>query len=137
VLASIAVARVRHINRMSEASKRAELGSGRGSTWSILISRLDHAVAAKDWPLVLDLSHTASGDAYELMTTGAAAPALLTLGEQAKIEQIRQQLTSVHGKLIDTWISSRRPDTARIESDMRDLHAIYAQLQQTAETGTK
>jgi hypothetical protein len=102
-----------------------------------LAGELDQAMAKKDWPVFLELSHTASGQAGNLVVTGASAPALLTLSEQTKVEKVRGQISDARAYLIDAWMASRVPDPARIESDMRNFHAVYDQLHRSAENGLR
>lgn len=97
-----------------------------------LLARLNAAAAEENWPLVLDLSHTACGDTNELMRTGAVAPAMLALSRQADVDQVRADMSVVHARLIDTWMASRHPDAARLRDDMSEVRKAYSNLRRSA-----
>jgi hypothetical protein len=94
-----------------------------------LVGELDSAVAKQDWPATHLISHEGGGAAQNLVLIGDSASALLTLNQQAKIDDIRAHLESVKSFMQEIWAASRRdgePD--RIETAMRGLHTAYGEL---------
>ena len=94
-----------------------------------LMTQLDDAVAKQDWAAVHLISHEGGGAAQNLILTGDAASALLTVNMETKIRDIRAQLASVQSNMLEVWAVSRRAgERDRIETAMRGLHTAYGEL---------
>jgi hypothetical protein len=102
------------------------------------MTQLDDAVAKQDWAAVHLISHEGGGAAQNLVLTGDAASALLTVNMETKIRDIRIHLGSVQSFMLEVWAASRRAGEGdRIETAMRGLHTAYGDLREDMSQGAK
>jgi hypothetical protein len=89
------------------------------------VAAAEQAMAAKDWPTIdynlLDASHAAN----TLAQMGSAAPMILSLHDQAKVDALRAQLAAASAALRSAELASRARNSARLESAMKEFHDVY------------
>jgi hypothetical protein len=93
------------------------------------VGELDSAVAKHDWPATRLISHEGGGAVQNLLLIGDSASTLLTVNQQAKIDDVRAHLESLKSFMHEIWAASRREDEPdRIETAMRGLRTAYGEL---------
>ncbi|MDB5293567.1 MAG: hypothetical protein JWL69_4808 [Phycisphaerales bacterium] len=91
------------------------------------VAAAERAMAAKDWPTIKENLLDASHAARTLAQLGSAAPMILSMHEQAKVDALRAQLTAASLALRSAEFASRAKDSARLESAMKEFHEAYGQ----------
>jgi hypothetical protein len=91
------------------------------------VAAAEQAMATKDWPTIEDNLVDASHAARTLAQMGSAAPTILSMHEQAKVDALRAQLTAASLALRSAELASRAKDSARLESAMKEFHEAYGQ----------
>jgi hypothetical protein len=98
------------------------------TTLDSLVDRLEHALVESNLEEADDLAHSAMGAAFELANTGAAAPTLLTLTQQTRIEAVRAELDLMAPSMRDAWFAARRRKPELIEPAMQEFRQAYARM---------
>lgn len=89
------------------------------------LERLEKSVAARDWKeSELDLSDAWSA-IRDLAGRGAAAPALLSLAEQPKIDRLRASLQSASHSLTDVQNAILAKDPERVSATLKTFRDLY------------
>ncbi|MDB5301201.1 MAG: hypothetical protein JWO87_2864 [Phycisphaerales bacterium] len=89
------------------------------------VAATEQAMANKDWPTIEDNLRDASHAADTLAKMGSAAPMILSLHDQPKVEALRTQLTAASLALRSAELASRAKNSARMESAMKEFHEAY------------
>jgi hypothetical protein len=99
-----------------------------------LLPQLEQALLTNDLPKADDLAHTSMGAANDLENTGAAASTLLASTEQAKVEILRTNLSSMASAMREAWIAARRRRPEQIQAPMQKFREAYARVKNETST---
>jgi len=92
------------------------------------LDALDQALAKKDWDAIRERSRQLGSAIYELAISGAAAPVLLSLNEQPKIDQLRMQLTSGREQTFELSAAIEAKDSARLEAATKRIRDTFTNV---------
>jgi hypothetical protein len=86
---------------------------------------LQQALAKKDWQAMHSEARKAAEAMYQLSRLGAAAPTILSLDEQAKVDQLRTQLKAARDALSESNEAIMSKDLVRLEAALKRLHMVH------------
>jgi hypothetical protein len=95
------------------------------------VGALEDALAQRDWEAIQEHANQASSEMESLAHMGAAAPALTSMREQAKVDELRLQLKAARDSLQEARQASWAKDPAKLEAALKKFHEVYAQVQAT------
>jgi hypothetical protein len=93
------------------------------------VNALEEALANKDWEAIQENANRASSEMESLAHMGAAAPALTSMREQAKVDELRLQLKAARDSLQEARQASWAKDPAKLEAALKRFHEVYGQVQ--------
>jgi hypothetical protein len=93
------------------------------------VNALEEALANKDWEAIQENANRASSEMERLAHMGAAAPALTSMREQAKVDELRLQLKAARDSLQEVRQASWARDPAKLEAALKKFHEVYEQVQ--------
>jgi hypothetical protein len=92
------------------------------------ISKLEQALAKKDWKA----SDKEAEDAWLAMRSlsgmGAAAPAIMSLDQQAKVDELQSKLESASEYMWETYDAITHKDASRADAALKNFHKAYRQV---------
>jgi len=89
------------------------------------LKALERAAAAKDWDTIDQSAREVARGVDALTHLGAAAATLLSLGEQAKVDEIRAQLKAASESISEAQRAIWDKDPHRLEAALREFQAEY------------
>jgi hypothetical protein len=92
------------------------------------MDELDQTLAAKDWKASQERFDKLWSGASHLASMGSAAPALLSFGEQKKVDELRAQLHSAADSLAEAYNTIRTKDAARAEAALEKFREAYSHV---------
>jgi hypothetical protein len=98
------------------------------ATVSKSIRELEQAMAKKDWQASQEHATKAERAARYLAGMGAAAPALMSLTEQARLDALREQLSAADECLWEANKAIIAKDAGRLDAAMQKFHEAYGQV---------
>jgi hypothetical protein len=102
------------------------------------VAATEQAMANNDWPVIQDNLRDASHAAHTLAGMGSAAPMILSLHDQPKVDALRAQLTAAHLALRSAELASRSKNLTRLESALKEFHEAYGKVETpTTQPATK
>jgi hypothetical protein len=105
------------IHRPPEQEIRAQL-----TTISRSLATFQQALATKNWAAMEYEARQAANAMMTLARTGAAAPTILSLDEQGKVDELRTQLKTAQNALWDIEQAATARDQVRLEAALKKLH---------------
>src|SRR5262249_14827699 len=93
------------------------------------VNELEEALANKDWEAIQENANRASSEMERLAHMGSAAPALTSMREQAKVDELRLQLKVARDSLQEARQASWAKDPAKVEAALKKFHEAYGQVQ--------
>jgi hypothetical protein len=98
------------------------------ATISASIRGLEQAMAKTDWTASQEHATNAEQAVRYLAGMGAAAPTLMSLTEQAKVDALREQLNSADECLREALKAVMTKDAGRLDAAMQKFHEAYGQV---------
>jgi hypothetical protein len=95
------------------------------------LAALDQAIARKDWGEI-DKQSLRMTAIWKLSGRGAAAPTLLTINDQAKIDQLRTELKSAGDAFVDIQSAVESKDEGKLQQGTKQFHDAFDPVQKTA-----
>jgi hypothetical protein len=92
------------------------------------VSALEEGLANKDWQAVQANAYQACREMGGLEGMGAAAPALTSMQEQPKVNEVRLQLKAARDSLYEALQASWAKDPAIVEAALRKFHEAYGKV---------
>jgi hypothetical protein len=93
------------------------------------VAATEQAMANKDWPTIQGNLREASYAADTLAGMGSAAPMILSLHDQPKVDALRARLTAARLALRSAELASRSKDSTRLESALKEFHEAYGEVE--------
>jgi hypothetical protein len=93
------------------------------------IDALSKAMTNKDWQAIEEQTSSAYKAADALTRTGGAAAAIVSAGQQPKVDELRVQIKSANDCLRQARDAARQRDATRLETAMQGFRVAYVQVQ--------
>jgi DNA-binding GntR family transcriptional regulator len=95
------------------------------------LAALEQAITRKDWGEIEKQSRRMTAF-WDLFRRGAAAPTLLAINDQAKIDQLRTELKSARDAFDDILRAVESKDEDRLQRAAKQFHDAFDPVQETA-----
>jgi len=100
------------------------------------LAALDQAIAKADWDIWKPMN--SMGKAIDhLYAMGAAAPTLIALPAQARIDQLRAELNRMHDAFHEMQQAGIAKDQVNLEAALKQFRAAYSEAQETIEDASQ